>query len=154
MAFSIRNLLASLLSAVLLSAFAGTSPVSGLRAQAFAAENWSSLAAYVGKYPGETDLLSKSVIAAPLKKLLGKKHKAFLYNIGTQTPLDQAGNVYFFSGNAAHQGGVEGAYLLVDVQTQALEVGLWQNSKLQVFKTGPAIAKPQDIVSMIDIYAE
>lgn len=111
---------------------------------------WSSLQSAIGKYPSQTDLLDNSVLTGPLKALLGPKFDAFKTNLKVESPLQQDGDILYLSGNKPHQGGSDAAYLLVNPQTKALEVGLWQAGKPEVLKTpGSELRKPTDIQTMI-----
>lgn len=111
---------------------------------------WAALQSANGKYPSQSGLLENSVISQPLKVLLGDKFDAFKTNMQVESPLQQDGDVLYMSGNKPHQGGSNAAYLLVNPQTKALEVGLWQGGKLEVLKTpGSDIRKPADIQTMI-----
>lgn len=114
--------------------------------------NWSSLNSYVDKYAHETDLLTKSIIVPDLRKLLGKKFKTLDQNLEVQSPLSKDGNVLYLSGNMAHQGGSDGAYLLIETQSKSLEVGLWENSQFKVYRAGEKISKPDDIKQMFEVY--
>ena len=111
---------------------------------------WASLQSAIGQYPSQSKLLENSVLATPLKTLLGDKFDVFRTNLQVESPLQKDGDVLFLSGNKQHEGGSEAAYLLVHPQTKALEVGLWQGGKLEVLKTpGSDIRKPTDIQTMI-----
>lgn len=115
------------------------------------AADWASLDAAVGKYPRDSGLLEKSsVIAEPLRTLLGEQFAAFETNLQTQSPLQRDGGVLYLSGNRDNQGGSEAAYLLIDPAARKLEVGLWQGGKLSTFRSeGAEIAKPADIQTLI-----
>lgn len=111
---------------------------------------WASLQPAIGQYPSQSGILENSPLADPLKTLLGDKFAAFKTNLQVESPLQQDGDVLYLSGNKQHEGGSEAAYLLADTKTRALEVGLWQAGKLEVFKTpGSDIRKPTDIQTMI-----
>lgn len=111
---------------------------------------WSSLDAFVGKYPAESGLLDKSAIAGDLRSLLGEKLAVLRINTETNSPLLRENSVLYMSGNKTHEGGMEAAYLLIDPKARALEVGLWEKGKLSTYKTaGAKMAKPKDIRNMI-----
>ncbi|MGH7028101.1 hypothetical protein [Brevundimonas sp.] len=115
-----------------------------------AATGWASLDGLVGQYPRDSKLLDDSVVVADLKTLLGDKFETLKTNMQTQSPLQREGAVLFTSGNKAHEGGVNAAYVLIDPATKALEVGLWEGGKLTTYKTpGSDLAKPTDIKTMI-----
>src|SRR3546814_21086279 len=80
---------------------------------------WTNLASLVGKYPGSyakdnIDLFDKGTLAAALKARMGPKMAALRTNLSAVSPLQRAGNYYYLSGNAQHQGGVEQAYIIID----------------------------------------
>lgn len=109
---------------------------------------WPGLDALVGKYP--QDFLETSPITADLKALLGDKFAVLKINTQTASPLQTQDGVYYFSGNKAHEGGSEEAYVLADPATKALEVGLREKGKLSVYTTpGAKIAKPKDVQTLL-----
>lgn len=111
---------------------------------------WASLQTAIGKYPSQSGVLENSVLVAPLKTLLGDKFDAFKTNLQVESPLEQDGDILYLSGNKPHQGGSDAAYLLINPQSKALEVGLWQAGKLEVLKTPDSdLRKPTDIQTMI-----
>lgn len=113
-----------------------------------AAPAWAGLETLVGKYP--QDFLESSPLTADLKALLGDKFAVLKINTQTASPLQTEGGVYFFSGNKAHEGGSEEAYVLADPSTRALEVGLRENGRLSVYTTpGAKIAKPKDVQTLL-----
>ena len=114
------------------------------------AADWSSLDTFVSKNPIESGLLDRSPISSDLEALLGDKTAVLKTNLETSSPLEREGSTLFTSGNKAHEGGSDAAYLLIDPAAKALEVGLWQKGKLSVYKTpGSDIAKPKDIRTLI-----
>ncbi|WP_298912401.1 hypothetical protein [uncultured Algimonas sp.] len=113
-------------------------------------DDWSSLDAFVGGYPNNNALFDDSAISDTLRTLLGDRMTTLETNMQTAGPLQREGSVYYTSGNKAHQGGTDAAYLLIDRTRQDLEVGLWTDGELSVYKTdGADIAKPEDIRVMI-----
>ena len=112
---------------------------------------WASLDPKVGQYPLQIGLFIKSAVVDDLRALLGEARLQTLrQNFETASPLQRDGTVLFTSGNRAHEGGSEAAYLLLDQAHKAIEVGLWTNGALSVYKTpGSHIRKPADIRTMI-----
>ncbi len=71
-------------------------------------------------------------------------------NSAVAAPLTRADGVLYTSGNRAHAGGSDAFYLLIDPASGAMEVGLWQDGRLETLKTPNAnIAKPADVRTMI-----
>ena len=112
---------------------------------------WASLGPKVGQYPSQIGLFTKSAVVDDLRALLGEARLQTLQqNFETASPLQRDGTVLFTSGNRAHEGGSEAAYLLLDQAHKAIEVGLWTNGILSVYTTpGSHIRKPADIQTMI-----
>jgi len=115
-------------------------------------KDWSQLAEYVDTYAHETDFLKSSVVAPEIRRLLGKKYKILVRNLDTQSPLTRSGTVLYMSGNRAHEGGTSGAYILIEPQTQSLEVGLWEEKKFTAYRSGKTIDKPDDLKRMFEVY--
>lgn len=118
---------------------------------------WANLPAMLGRYPGgqqtdAIDLFERGSVAAALRALLGTKLPALRSNLTAASPLQRQGPVYYLSGNAAHQGGVEQAYVLIDPAQRAVQVGLWEKGKLRVFAptTGGRIPLPADIQALVE----
>lgn len=111
---------------------------------------WASLDPKVGQYPSQIGLFTNAVVD-DLRALMGEAGLQTLrHNFETAAPLQRDGTVLFTSGNRAHEGGSEAAYLLLDQAHKAVEVGLWTNGALSVYKTpGSHIRKPADIRTMI-----
>lgn len=117
--------------------------------------NWASLDAFVGSYPNESGLLDQSAIAGELRKLLGDKFPVLRTNLETSAPLQRDGANLFTSGNKDNEGGSDAAYILIAPDAMALEVGLWEEGGLSIYKTaGSDIARPRDIETMIGNFAE
>ena len=111
---------------------------------------WAGLQNHIGKYPNESGLLTNSPIVEPLKTLLGDKYDTFVTNLGVQSPLTRDGDLLFTSGNKPHEGGMEGAYLILDPSKTTLEAGLWEKGKLTTYTSqGASLRKPADIQTMI-----
>src|SRR3546814_19385385 len=67
-----------------------------------------------------------------------------------QGPLTEDNGVLWTSGNKAHQGGVDAAYLLIDPATHQLEAGLWEKGALKTYASpGAPIAKPADVQTLL-----
>ncbi|GAW41891.1 hypothetical protein SH203_02302 [Brevundimonas sp. SH203] len=115
-----------------------------------AATDWTSLNALVGQYPNASKLIEDSAVTADLKTLLGDKYETLRANMQTQAPLEREGSVLYTSGNKAHEGGINAAYMMIDPTQRAMEVGLWENGKLTTYSTqGSSLPKPKDIQTMI-----
>ncbi|MEG1452518.1 hypothetical protein [Brevundimonas sp.] len=111
---------------------------------------WASLAPLIGQYPSQSGLFDTSVVAAPLKTLLGSKYEAFKTNMKVESPLTREGNVLYTSGNKPHEGGSNAAYLLIDPATKTMEAGLWENGKLTTYPAGgTGSTKPKDIQTLL-----
>ncbi len=131
-------------------------PASAASVQGVAAE-WTNLAGLVGKFPGSyaadnIDIFDRGAIAAALKALMGPKMPILQANLSVAAPLGRAGNIYYLTGNAQHQGGVEQAYVLVDPSRRAVEVGLWERGKLTVYSPGRAgrLPLPPAVRTLLD----
>jgi len=118
---------------------------------------WTNLSAMLGRYPGgqeadAIDLFERGTVAGAQRALLGTKLPALRSNLTAALPLQRQGRVYYLSGNAAHQGGVEQAYVLIDPARRAVQVRLWENGKLRVFApaTGGRIPLPADIQALVE----
>ncbi|HET8898541.1 MAG TPA: hypothetical protein VFN09_07225 [Rhodanobacteraceae bacterium] len=112
--------------------------------------NWNNLDAAVGKYQNDFGLFGVGQVPDALQDLLGDKFDLLQNNLTVAGPLRKSAAVYYITGNAAHQGGVEQAYVLLDPATQAIEVGLWQQGTLTVLATPDAhLVKPADVETMI-----
>ena len=112
--------------------------------------DWGSLDTFVNRNPIESGLLDRSPISSDLEALLGDRTAVLKSNLETSSPLEREGSTLFTSGNKAHEGGSDAAYLLIAPAAKAIEVGLWQKGKLSVYKTpGSHIAKPGDIRTLI-----
>ncbi|MBB5984497.1 hypothetical protein [Sphingobium lignivorans] len=117
---------------------------------------WTNLPSLVGKYPGSyardnIDLFDKGAVAAALRSRLGPKMEVLKTNLNVVGPLGRQGNLYYISGNAQHQGGVEQAYVLIDPARKAVQVGLWEKGKLTVYPPaqGGRIPVPAEIATML-----
>jgi len=110
---------------------------------------WQQLETKVGSYPADIGLYQKGVVAEALHQLLGKKMPVFLQNMQVSSPLGKD-QLLFVSGNKAHQGGEEMAYLLLDPASKQLEVGLIEQRKLRIYRSGPPLYRPAEINTMLD----
>lgn len=71
-------------------------------------------------------------------------------NLSTMTPLQRQGNLYWVTGNAPHQGGVEQAYVLIDSSRRVIQVGLWERGKLTTYPPlGGRIPVPAEIARLL-----
>lgn len=127
-----------------------TSTVDTVPTSAALTGEWAALQPMIDKYPSHSGLFDNSIITAPLQSLLKDKYEIFKTNMKVESPLQRDGNVLYTSGNKPHEGGSNGAYLLVDTAAKALEVGLWENGKLSTYATpGASITKPKDIRTLL-----
>lgn len=116
---------------------------------------WTNLPASVGKYQSDSDgngidLLTSGPIADALRNRLGAKMQALGVNLSTMTPLQRQGNLYWVTGNAPHQGGVEQAYVLIDSSRRVIQVGLWERGKLTTYPPlGGRIPVPAEIARLL-----
>lgn len=112
---------------------------------------WNNLASLVGRYAGEIDFLDKGAIAAAIRNQLGGKIGTLKTNLSVVSPLRRQGALYYLSGNAEHQGGVEQAYVLIDAARRAVQVGLWERGKLHVHApVGARLAIPADLTQLLN----
>lgn len=118
---------------------------------------WTNLPAMTGRYPGgegadAIDLFDRGAVAGALRALLGSKMAALRSNLAVASPLQRQGGLYYLSGNAPHQGGIEQAYVLIDPVRRAVQVGLWEKGKLRVLAstTGGRLPLPADIQALVD----
>lgn len=117
---------------------------------------WTNLAALAGRYPGDgdatqIDLFERGAVAAALRALLGPRIAALRANLAVVSPLERHGRIYSLSGNAAHRGGIEQAYVLIDPARRAVQVGLWEKGKLRVYApSGGRIPLPAGIAALVD----
>ncbi|WP_199052359.1 hypothetical protein [Aquitalea sp. ASV15] len=109
---------------------------------------WQQLEAKVGSYPADIGLYQQGAVAEALRQLLGKKMPVFLQNMQVSSPLGKD-QLLFVSGNKAHQGGEEMAYLLLDPASKQLEVGLVEQGRLHVYRSGPPLYRPAEINTML-----
>ena len=118
---------------------------------------WNNLVSLVGKYPGSyakdnIDLFEKGAVAAALKSRMGPKMAALRKNLSVVSPLQRAGNYFYLSGNAPHQGGEEQAYVMIDPARREVQVGLWERGKLTVYPpaTGRRMPVAPEIKTLLD----
>jgi hypothetical protein len=118
---------------------------------------WNNLASLVGKFPGSNatgaiDLFDKGAVAAALRARMGPKMAALQTNLSVTAPLQRSGNVFWLSGNAPQQGGVEQAYVMIDPARRDVQVGLWERGKLTVYPPlrGPRMPLPSELRTMLD----
>src|SRR3546814_13932341 len=83
---------------------------------------------------------------------MGPKMAALRTNLSAVSPLQRAGNYYYLSGNAQHQGGVEQAYIIIDPARRAVQVGLWERGKLTVYPSASGVRLPiaPEIKTLLD----
>lgn len=116
---------------------------------------WDSLAALVGRYPGDyskenIDLFEKGAIALAIRQLLGTKMPMLKTNLSTVGPLERFGNIYYLSGNAPRRGGEDQAYILIDPAKRAVQIGLWEKGKLTVYApAGGRLPEPPEIRKLL-----
>lgn len=117
---------------------------------------WANLPSLVGRYPGNyaadnVDLFERGAIATALRERLGAKMAVLKTNLSVIGPLQRQGSLYYVSGNAQHQGGVEQAYVLIDAARRAVQVGLWEKGKLTVYApaSGARLPLPADLAKMV-----
>src|SRR3546814_595986 len=130
---------------------AGDSAAADNTADAAVADtSWTGLRDLIGQYPRDVNLFGASAITGDLKALLGEKFDVFVQNMDVQGPLTEDNGVLWTSGNKAHQGGVDAAYLLIDPATHQLEAGLWEKGALKTYASpGAPIAKPADVQTLL-----
>jgi len=114
------------------------------------AGSWEGFDDFLGKTASQSGLLETSAIAEPLHDLLGEKIAVLATNLETSSPLEKDGKILFTSGNKAHEGGSDAAYLLIEPEVKALEIGLWEKGQLNTYRTaGTKITKPKDMQTML-----
>ena len=123
---------------------------SGAQTASSAVETVGALDAFVGQHPRDSKLFEESALTPALKSLLGDRFDILVQNSETSAPLQREGDVFFTSGNKAHEGGSNAFYFLAEPSANAIEIGLWVHGELSVYKTpGAEIAKPLDIQTTI-----
>ena len=119
------------------------------------AADWNNLASLVGRYisddgPGGFDLFASGPVAAAIRDQLGSKAKVLEANLAASSPLRRQGTLFWITGNAPHQGGVEQAYVLIDASRRAVQIGLWEKGRLTVFgPPGRRLGVPPDIARLL-----
>ena len=90
-------------------------------------------------------------IAAVIKAMVGNKVSLLEQNLAVSTPLKRQGSLYYLSGNAPHQGGMEQAYILMDATRRVIQVGLWDRGKLTIYRSsGNSITAPSEIQDLLN----
>jgi|TARA_R100000501_G_scaffold18139_1_gene36337 hypothetical protein len=108
---------------------------------------WVSLPDHVGEYDVHID---SGEVGSEISALLGTKMQALLRNMSAVSPLRRQGSIYYLSGNAPHQGGMEQAYILLDADRRAVQVGLWERGKLTVYSSKSGrIPPPPEIRTLL-----
>ena len=116
---------------------------------------WTNLASSIGKFqsdsdPNGIDLLTSGPIADAIRSRLGRKMDLLASNLSAISSLQRQGSLYWVTGNAPHQGGVEQAYVLLDANRRAVQIGLWEKGKLTVYAPqGGRLPVPQDIARLL-----
>ena len=116
---------------------------------------WTNLASSIGKFqsdsdPNGIDLLTSGPIADAIRSRLGRKIDLLASNLSAISGLQRQGSLYWVTGNAPHQGGVEQAYVLLDANRRAVQIGLWEKGKLTVYAPqGGRLPVPQDIARLL-----
>ena len=97
-------------------------------------------------------MFEKGAVADALKVRLGTKFAVLRTNLSVVSPLQRAGQYFYLSGNAAHLGGVEQAYIILDPARRDVQVGLWERGKLTVYPpgNGARLEVAPDIKRMLD----
>lgn len=111
-------------------------------------QQWQALEHKVGKYPADIGLYQTGAVAEALRQLLGSKFAVFQQNMQVSGPLSRD-QLLYVSGNKPHEGGSEMAYLLLDPASRQLEVGLVEQGKLTVYRSGPALYRPAEITTIL-----
>lgn len=117
--------------------------------------SWTNLPTLVGRYPGSgdqsnIDLIGTGPVADAIRGRLGTKVLTLGKRLSPVSPLQRQGSLYWVTGNAPHQGGVEQAYVLLDASRRAVQVGLWEKGKLTVYApTSGRLSVPQDIAKLL-----
>lgn len=113
--------------------------------------DWNNLATLEGEYQGGFDAFGAGPVAATLRSLMGPKLGTLEANLRVAGPLNREGGIYYFSGNAPHQGGEDQAYVLIDPRRRAVQVGLWERGSLKVYLAGSKtrLPLPRDVAAMV-----
>jgi hypothetical protein len=114
---------------------------------------WSVLDRFVGKKPGESGLLTSSVISEDLRDLAGEEHDNFMALMTETSSLQRVGNsgVLWVSGRLAGSQSRDAAYLLIDQRNRKLEMGLRQGGVNTVYRSpGAVIKRPPAITQIFD----
>ncbi len=112
---------------------------------------WDNLRTLADKQDYNIDPFDNGAIASALRALIGQKMAVLQQNMSVTGAIKRLGSVYYTSGNAPHQGGMEQAYILMDANRRTVQVGLWERGKLTVYAPPSGrIALPADIQKLLN----
>lgn len=106
---------------------------------------YASLDKLVGRLPKDSGLFSTSVVARPLRDLLGADYDLFLLKMTHQNPLQRMGSRLWVIGNENTEA-QNSAFVLIDQKTQQIEVGIRKGGGVVRYRTiGEIPVKPREI---------
>jgi hypothetical protein len=82
---------------------------------------------HIGDWP--SSLFNTQPLERRMRALLGPEYSRFIQNMGTSSPLAEDHGILYTSGNAPHQGGMEGAVLLIDDRQNRIEAIILHDGK-------------------------
>ena len=104
----------------------------------------TDLTKYVGKNPSEA--IHSPQVNASLKALLGSDFVTFERNIDVSSGLEQVGNSYFASGNAANLGSIEEAAFAIDISSGRSYAAILREGKtVQLYGESTADKLPETL---------
>lgn len=130
---------------------AGSPPPKAAPAPDPLAIDWEALSQALDQYPANSPFLSQPAIVTRLTQLLGQANYAqALLNLQVSTPLAVEGDVFYVTGNRAHEGGINAVAIGMDEASNTIRVWLLQNSQAHEFaEPGAHFAWPRDVQTMI-----
>lgn len=91
---------------------------------------------YLTKYKNTYDhekVLKEPIVNANIRPLVGDQYKHLQTNLATLFPIELKDNCLILQGIAAHRGGEEEAFILIDLNNKKFDVGLLSNKKIMLF---------------------
>jgi hypothetical protein len=101
----------------------------------------------VGSYPAEIGLYQTGAVAEALRQLLGSKFAVFSKTC--RSAAQKPGPAALCQRQQAARRRQRNGLLLLDPASRQLEVGLVEQGKLTVYRSGPALYRPAEITTML-----
>lgn len=106
---------------------------------------WAALDTMVGRLPKDSGLFTSSAIARKIQDTLGPDYESFLRNMAYQSPLRRNRATMWVVGSAAANS-ADTAYLLIDQNTQQIEIGVSKGGRANVYRsTGAPLKRPAEV---------